>query len=114
MKKSKADSDYTPLRPASTPEARTSQLVALAYDLAERQLREGTASSQVITEFLKVGSAENKLKLEKLQAENEFLKAKAEKLQSEQRSEELFAEAIKAMSRYQGRSYEEDEEDYEY
>ena len=116
MKKTKADSDYKPLRPALTPESRANQLVALAYDLAERQLREGTASSQVITEFLKLGSTENKLKMQKLEAENEFLRAKAEKIQSEQRSEELFANAIKAMSRYQGRAEEETEEydDYEY
>lgn len=113
MKKSKTDTEYKPLRPALTPEARTNQLVALAYDLAEKQLMEGTASSQVITEFLKIGSSENKLKMEKLEAENELLRAKAEKLQSEQRSEELFAEAIKAMSRYQGRN-EEEEEEYEY
>lgn len=113
MKKSKTDTEYKPLRPALTPEARTNQLVALAYDLAEKQLMEGTASSQVITEFLKIGSSENKLKMEKLEAENEFLRAKAEKLKSEQRSEELFAEAIKAMSRYQGRD-DEEEEEYEY
>lgn len=113
MKKSKMNSEYKPLRPALTPESRSNQLVSLAYDLAERQLREGTASSQVITEFLKLGSSENKLKMEKLEAENELLRAKAEKLQSEQRSEELFAEAIKAMSRYQGRCDDEDE-DYDY
>ena len=113
MKKVKTHDVYTPLRPATTPESRANQLVSLAYDLAERQLREGTASSQVITEFLKLGSTENKLKMEKLEAENEFLRAKAEKLQSEKRSEELFAEAIKAMSRYQGQNVEEvDEFDY--
>lgn len=114
MKKTKTDADYKPLRPALTPEARSTQLVALAYDLAERQLREGTASSQVITEFLKIGSAENKLKMEKLEAENELLKAKAEKLQSEQRSEELFAAAIKAMSRYQGHGEDEEDDEYDY
>lgn len=113
MKKVKTDKDYEPLRPSSTPEGRSSQLVALAYDLAERQLREGTASSQVITEFLKLGSSENKLKMEKLEAENELLRAKADKLQSEKRSEELFAEAIKAMSRYQGHG-DEEIEDYDY
>lgn len=113
MKKSKTDKDYEPLRPPLTPEGRASQLVALAYDLAERQLREGTASSQVITEFLKLGSSENKLKMEKLEEENKLLRAKTEKIQSEQRSEEMFAEAIKAMSRYQGHGDEEiDEYDY--
>lgn len=114
MKKTKTDSEYKPLRPALTPEARANQLVALAYDLAEKQLREGTASSQVITEFLKLGSNENKLKMEKLEEENKLLRAKTEKIQSEQRSEEMFAEAIKAMRQYQGRGSEEEDEDYDY
>lgn len=114
MKKTKTDSEYKPLRPALTPEARANQLVALAYDLAEKQLREGTASSQVITEFLKLGSSENKLKMEKLEEENKLLRAKTEKIQSEQRSEEMFAEAIKAMRQYQGRGPEEEDEDYDY
>lgn len=114
MKKTKMDGDYQPLRPALTPEARANQLVALAYDLAEKQLREGTASSQVITEFLKLGSSENKLKMEKLEEENKLLRAKTEKIQSEQRSEEMFAEAIKAMRQYQGRGSEEEDEYYDY
>lgn len=114
MKKTKSDKDYKPLRPGSTPEARANQLVALAYDLAEKQLREGTASSQVITEFLKLGSEKANLEREKLKGENELLRAKVEKLQSEQRSEELFAEAIKAMSRYQGHSSDEEDDEYDY
>lgn len=114
MKKTKTNGEYKPLRPALTPESRANQLVALAYDLAEKQLREGTASSQVITEFLKLGSSENKLKMEKLEEENKLLRAKTEKIQSEQRSEEMFAEAIKAMRQYQGRGPEEEDEDYDY
>lgn len=114
MKKSQTDRDYKPLRPALTPEARANQLVSLAYDLAERQLRDGTASSQVITEFLKLGSSENKLKMEKLEEENKLLRAKTEKIQSEQRSEEMFAEAIKAMQRYQGHGSDEEDEEYDY
>ena len=48
------------MRPALTPEARENQLVSLAVDLAEKQLREGTASSQVITHYLKLGSTKRK------------------------------------------------------
>lgn len=115
MGKSKTNDNYKPLRPALTPESRASQLVSLAYDLAEKQLREGTASSQVITEFLKLGSSENKLKMEKLEEENKLLRAKTEKIQSEQKSEEMFAAAIKAMSRYQGHADEEEEiDEYDY
>ena len=37
------------MRPAISPEARENQCISLAMDLAEQQLRDGTASSQLIT-----------------------------------------------------------------
>ena len=69
-------------RPALTPESRENQLVSLAINLAEKQLREGTASSQVITHYLKLGSTQAKLEQEKLKQENELLKAKTETIKS--------------------------------
>ena len=113
MKRVTSNENTQPLRPALSPEARANQLVALAYDLAEKQLREGTASSQVITEFLKLGSHKAELEREKLQRENELLRVKAEKIQSEERSEELFNRAIKAMQRYSGRATEEEIDEYD-
>lgn len=89
-------------RPALTPEARENQLISLAVDLAEQQLREGTASSQVITHYLKLGSTREKLERERLEEENKLLKAKTEALQSQKRMEELYADAIKAMKNYGG------------
>ena len=89
-------------RPALTPEAREIQLIALATDLAEEQLRNGTASSQVISHFLKLGSTRAELEKEKLANENRLMQAKAEALQADQRKEEMFKEAIEAMRRYQG------------
>lgn len=91
------------MRPALTPEARENQLVSLAVDLAEEQLRNGTASSQVISHFLKLGSTTQKLEKEKLEKENELLKAKTEAIQSSKRVEELYEEALKAMGIYSGR-----------
>lgn len=88
--------------PAMTPEARENQLIAAAVDLAEQQLRDGTASPSVITHFLKLASTKQQLEIEKLKSETEFLRAKADTLQSNQRSEELYAEAIAAMRRYSG------------
>lgn len=90
------------LAPALTTEARESQLVTYAIDLAERQLREGTASSAVIVHYLKLGSSKEKLEREKLQKENELLKAKTEALQSAKRVEELYSNALKAMKIYSG------------
>ena len=89
-------------RPALSPEARENQMISLAVDLAEQQLRDGTASSQVITHFLKLGTTRAELEKEKLKRENDLLEAKRESLQSMKRTEELMAEAIKAMRNYSG------------
>ena len=92
------------MRPALTPEARENQLIALAVDLVEQRLREGTASSQETTHFLKLGSMKNRLEMEKLEEENKLLKAKTESIQSQKRVEELYAEALNAMRNYAGQS----------
>lgn len=89
-------------RPATTPEARENQLIALAVDLAEKQLLKGTASSQVISHYLKLGSTKEKLEKEKLEQENKLLKAKTEAIQSAKRVEELYKEALNAMRSYGG------------
>lgn len=89
-------------RPSLTPEGRENQMISLAIDLAEEQLRNGTASSQVITHFLKLGTTKAELEKEKLAQENKLLQAKTENLQSMARMEELYAEAIKAMQNYSG------------
>ena len=89
-------------RPAIDPEARQNQLIALAVDCAEQQLRDGTASSQVITYYLKQGSMRERLENERLKEENKLLRAKTEQLRSEKRSEELIEEALKAFRNYAG------------
>ena len=109
MRKTKATGEVKPRRPALSPEARENQMISLAVDLAERQLQEGTASSQVITHFLKLGTTKAELEKEKLERENELLRAKTESLQSAQRIEELYEEAIKAMQRYGGQGSSEDD-----
>lgn len=103
MKKSKTEGSSMPLPPALSPEGRENQLILLATDLAEKQLREGTASSQVITHFLKLATTNAKLETEKLIKENKLLDAKKEALESDKRQEERYLAAIKAMSEYQGR-----------
>ena len=107
----KADTKNTTrkIRPALTPEARENQMIALAVDLVEQRLLDGTASSQETTHFLKLGSMKNRLEMEKLQEENRLLKARTEALQSAKRVEELYSEAIKAMRRYSGQGSDDDE-----
>ena len=99
------------LRPALTPEARENQLISLATDLAEKQLQEGTASSQVITHYLKLGSTKERLEKEKLIEENKLLRAKTAAVESAERVEKLYAEAISAMKRYSGHGSSEVDED---
>lgn len=96
------------VRPALTPESRENQLIALSVDLAEKQLREGTASSQVITHFLKLGSTKNQLELEKIRHENALLEAKTQSLQSAKRVEELYENALNAMRDYSGHGGQDD------
>lgn len=88
--------------PAPTLEGRENQLVGLAVDLVEKQLRDGTATSQVITHYLKLGSTRERLEQERLEKENDLLKAKVEALASAQRVEELYAQALQAMRSYAG------------
>lgn len=105
MAKIKTTTQTTPKRarrPAISPEARENQMISYAVDLAEQQLLDGTASSQVITHYLKLGSSRERLERERLEEENKLLRAKTEQLQSQKRMEELYAEAIKAMQNYSG------------
>lgn len=97
--------------PATTPEAREKQLIDLAVSLAEKQILDGTASSQIITHFLKLGSMRETLEREKIEEENKLLKAKTEALQSAKRVEELYENALNAMRLYSGQGREEEEYD---
>lgn len=97
------------MRPALSPEARENQLVSLAVDLAEKQLRDGTASSQVITHYLKLGSTKEKIEKEILEKQKELIEAKTQSLQSAQRIEELYKNALDAMRNYSGQG---DPDDY--
>lgn len=92
----------TKMRPALTSDAKEKQMISLAEDLAEQQLRDGTASSQVITHYLKLATARERLEREKLEKENQLLIAKAEALQSAKRVEELYTNALNAMRNYSG------------
>jgi hypothetical protein len=88
--------------PATTPEGRERQLISLAVDLVEKQMQEGTASSQVITHYLKLGSTREQLEQEKIRLENRLAEAKIEAMASAQRVEELYETALNAMRSYAG------------
>lgn len=100
------------MRSAIDPENRENQMIALAVNLAEQQLRDGTASSQVITHFLKLGTTKAELEKEKLRRENEVLSAKAKAYQSGEEMKELYENAIKAMRDYAGQGEPDEYDEY--
>lgn len=104
MKKNKMEpqSNTKRIRPALTPEARENQMIALAIDLAEKQLIEGTASSQVITHYLKLGSTKERIEKEMMEKQKELIEAKTKNLQSAERIEELYKQAMNVMREYNG------------
>ena len=112
VKTSNAMQPKQPLRPALTPEARENQMISLAVDLAEQQLRDGSASSQVITHYLKLATAKEKLEQERLKGEIELQKAKVKALDNAEEIKVLYENAIKAMRNYGGYG-DSDDEDYQ-
>ena len=101
------------IRPAIDPEIRELQMISLAVDLAEKQLMDGTASSQVITHYLKLGSSKERIEKEILERQKELITAKTESIKSQKRVEELYAEALKAMRIYNGQGTPDDYDDHE-
>jgi hypothetical protein len=99
-------------RPATTPEAREQQLGSMAFDLAEQQLADGTASAQVITYFLKANSVRERKELARLENENLLTQAKITQAGSANKMESLLENAMKAFTEYKGGSPEEEEYDY--
>jgi hypothetical protein len=101
------------LRPGLTPEADENQMIALAMSLVEKRLRDGSASSQETTHFLKLATTKARLENQLLEAQTAMAIAKKEALESQKRSEEMFREAIAAFKSYSGHGEEVEEEEYD-
>lgn len=95
--------------PATTPEAREKQIIAMAVDLAEQQIREGTVSAQVLSHYIKLGSSRERAEQQKLANENTLLQAKVLSMESQARVEELYKGAIAAMRSYSGQDNHDEE-----
>lgn len=102
MKKTKKEDTKRSIKPALTPEGRENQMISLAVSLAEKQLMEGTASSQVITHYLRLGSSKERLESQLKEKQKELIEAKTESLQSAKKIEALYSEAMSAMRKYSG------------
>ena len=89
-------------RVATTPEARELQLIALATDLAEKQLRDGSASSQIVVHYLKLGSSKERIEKEIMEKQRDLIVAKTKSFKSADKLEKMYEDAMEAMSRYRG------------
>lgn len=98
--------------PARSPDARNKQLIKLAADEAERRLRNGTASSQMITALLNASSEKTKLEVARLKSDLAVANAKIKQMEAQANSTDMYAKAIEAFRRYSGNRYDEEEEDY--
>lgn len=87
---------------ARTLEAREQEVTLKAYDLAERQIEDGTASSQTISHFLRMGSTRELVEQERIRGQIEVDRVKAEQLEGQKRIEAMYVEALDAMRSYSG------------
>lgn len=94
--------------PAGNPEERTQQLVSDAYDLAEKQIADGTASAAVLVHFLKMGTAREQAELARIKSASELDHAKLEQANQGNAAEKLLEQAMRAFTGYKG---EEDDDD---
>lgn len=107
-----SEENYAPGPPALTPEDREQQLTALAYNLVEKRLLDGTATSQETTYFLRRGSIRERLDEEKARKENILLDARTEQLGKGDRMEELLERAVRAFKGYSGEEMPTDTGEY--
>ena len=103
---SSSDSN-SPLRPPTSLEENL--MISLAVQCAEKQLRDGTASSQVITHYLKLGSSKERIEKEILEKQKELIEAKTKNLNSNSEAKELYNKALEAFRRYSGAGSDDDE-----
>ena len=112
-------SDQTPNQtrraqpPATTLEGREGQRISLAMDLAEQQMLNGTASSQIITQFLKEGTVRSQLELEKIRKENLLLESRRSSIESEKATKDLYENALSAFRSYSGNEVQLPEEEWD-
>lgn len=102
VKVTSSSGNHNPMRPALTPESQENQMIALAMNLVQQRLLDGTASSQETTHFLKLATVKYQLEKEKLMKENRLIDAKVESLDADRKHTETYEAAIVAITRYKG------------
>ena len=97
--------------PVHSPRARENQIINLAYDEAEKRIRKGTATSQLLTFFLKLGSLREQMELEKIKSDLKLAEAKINQINEQKDIKKLYQKAIDAQKKYRGSVFSEEEED---
>lgn len=100
----KTDGEQRKRKPALSPEARENQMIALAMDLVEQRLRDGTASSQETTHFLKLASSKERLEKEIMEKQKALIEAKTNAYASSDEIKALYADAMAAFRSYNGQN----------
>lgn len=97
--------------PAKTPQERESILTAKALNLIEKQIDDGSASSQLLSIYAKYGSQREILERERLEADNDVLRKKLETMEAAIDVKNLMDEALSAFKGYSGQKVDDDDED---
>lgn len=105
-KVTKSAEEVRPFPPASSMEEREDQLISAAYNLAEKRLLDGSASSQEVVHFLRLGTRRERLERQMMEKKNELLEAQAAAIKAQEQNRELYARAIRAFGIYRGESEE--------
>lgn len=83
-----------------TPEGRILKLTKKAYDLAEKQLEDGTIAPSTLNALLRYGTIENELQLENMRAKNKLNNSKVALIDSEVKGKGDSEEVINAIRGY--------------
>lgn len=87
-------------KPADDQYSRDQQMINLAYDTAERQMKEGTASPLVIAHFLKLGTEKAKLEAALLEKQSQLADAKVQAIEDARHRDDIVSNAVAAFKAY--------------
>lgn len=97
--------------PTRNPRTKENQMISLAFDLAEKKLKDGSASSQLITHFLKLATIREEMEMKRIEADLALANAKIKHMEAQETSAELYENALKAFASYSGVNYDGYEKD---
>lgn len=96
--------------PKRSGKAQESYIISLAMNEAEKRIKDGTASSQLLCHFLDLATEKKRLENKKLESDVKVAEAKIKQINQAIADGELYQQAIEAFQRYSGHSEDDDEE----